>query len=56
MALTLFLFKVCHLDVEKSKRESSTTDAVDEHSSLLSAKVIFRGTRSARPREFLDRR
>ena len=58
MALTLFLFKVCQLDVEKNKDESSTTDVAvavaDEHSILLSAKVIFRGTRRAREREFLS--
>ena len=44
MALTLFLFQVSHLDVERSSVGSS-----DEQPTLLSAKVIFRGTRRAFP-------
>jgi hypothetical protein len=45
--LTRSLFKVSQLDVEKNKRASSTASVVvpDEHSVLLSAKVIFRSTR-----------
>lgn len=56
MALTLFLFKVSNLNISKSKSENIIEDenqsvseistvqlVTDENTTLLSAKVIFRG-------------